>query len=127
METFNLQVSQAITARLEFLAETVVERQYRLQPDLMLRYGEAGREKCLQDTKHHLSSILSAIALSTPGVFVEYVIWVRGLLAAHNIPSEDVARNLICIRDVLHDELPEEISEVAVAYVEAGLKQLPNI
>lgn len=127
METFNLQVSQAIAARLEFLAERVVERQYLLQPDLMARYGETGREKCLQDTKHHLSSILSAIALSTPGVFVEYVIWVRGLLAAHNIPSEDVARNLICIRDVLHDELPEEISEVAVAYVEAGLKQLPNI
>ncbi|HEX9989141.1 MAG TPA: hypothetical protein VGE45_11775 [Chloroflexia bacterium] len=127
METFNLQVSQAVTARLEFLAETVVERQYRLQPDLMLRYGEVGREKCLQDTKHHLSSILSAIALSTPGVFVEYVIWVRGLLEAHNVPSEDLARNLTCIRDVLRDELPEEISEVAVAYVEAGLKQLANI
>ena len=126
METFNLQVSQAITARLEMLAEAVVERQYRLQPDLLSRYGEAGREKCLQDTKHHLSSVLSAIALSTPGVFVEYVIWVRGLLEAHNVPSEDVARNLTCIRDVLRDELPGDISEVAVAYVEAGLEQLAN-
>lgn len=127
METLNLQVSQAITARLELLAEKVVERQYRLQPDLITRYGEAGREKCLQDTKHHLSSILSASALSTPGVFVDYVIWVRGLLAAYNVPPEDVARNLTCIRDVLRDELPDDISEVAVAYVDAGLKQLANI
>jgi hypothetical protein len=74
---------------------------------------------------HHLSSISSAIALSTPAIFEEYVTWARGLLEARNIPADDLALNLICIRDVLRDELPADVGMVAVEYVEGGLRQLP--
>lgn len=127
MDAFNKQVSEAIEARRVELAEAIVERQYRVQPELAARYGETGRAKCLQDTNHHLSSISSAIALSTPGIFVEYVAWVRSLLEARNIPTEDIALNLICVRDVLREELPGDVGAMAAEYVEEGLRQLPAI
>lgn len=125
MDAFNKGISETIEARRFELAELIVEKQYRAQPELVRRYGEAGRAKCLQDTMHHLSSISSAIALSTPAIFEEYVTWARGLLEARNIPANDLALNLICIRDVLRDELPANVGTVAVEYVEGGLRQLP--
>ena len=121
-----MQVSEAIEAQRAELAEAIVARQYEVQPELVSRYGETGRAKCLQDTMHHLSSISSAIALSMPETFVDYVVWVRSLLEARNIPAGDLALNLICVRDVLRQELPEEVGAVAVEYVEAGLSQLPQ-
>jgi MerR family transcriptional regulator, light-induced transcriptional regulator len=127
MDAFHMQVSETIEARRTELAEAIVDRQYRVQPELVTRYGEIGRAKCLQDTMHHLSSISSAIALSTPETFVDYVTWVRSLLEARNIPAEDLALNLACVRDVLRDELPPDVGAVAVEYVEAGLGQLPRL
>ena len=127
MDAFHVQASHTIEARRSDLAELIVERQYLAQPELVVRYGEAGRAKCLQDTMHHLSSIASAIALSTPALFVDYVAWAKTLLEARNIPAGDLALNLVCIRDVLRDELPEDVGAVAVEYVEAGLRQLPTV
>jgi hypothetical protein len=127
MDAFHVQVSEAIEARRAELAEAIVERQYHAQPELVTRYGETGRAKCLQDTMHHLSSISSAMVLSTPETFVDYVVWVRSLLEARNIPAADLALNLICVRDVLRDELPPQVGAMAVEYVEAGLSQLPQV
>lgn len=126
MDAFHIQVSEAIEAQRAELAEAIVERQYRVQPELVTRYGEIGRAKCLQDTMHHLSSISSAIALSTPETFADYVVWVRSLLEARNIPAGDLALNLICVRDVLREVLPPDVGAVAVEYVEGGLSQLPQ-
>ncbi len=124
MDALNKQVGQAIQAQRSELAEAIVERQYLSQPELVARYGEMGRAKCLQDSLHHLASISSAITLSTPAIFVEYVAWARRVLAAHGIPSEDLARNLVCIRDALHDGLEPALATVAVEYVNAALSQL---
>lgn len=126
MDTFHKQAGDAIEAGRAELAEAIVERQYQAQPDLAARYGERGRAKCLQDSMHHLSSISSALALATPDIFVDYVVWAKGLLEARNIPAEDLAINLTCIRDVLHDSLPGDLGTLAVEYVEAGLGQLPQ-
>ncbi|MEA2575002.1 MAG: MerR family transcriptional regulator, light-induced transcriptional regulator [Chloroflexia bacterium] len=126
MNPSHKQTSEAIEVRRAELAESVVERQYRVQPELAVRYGEAGRAKCLQDTMHHLSSIAAAIALSAPETFVDYVAWARTLLQTYNVPAGDLAMNLTCIRDVLGEELPGEAGVVAVEYVEAGLRQLPG-
>ena len=126
MDAFHMQVSEAIEAQRAELAEAMVERQYRVQPELVTRYGEIGRAKCLQDTMHHLSSIAAAIALATPETFVDYITWVRSLLEARNIPAGDLALNLICIRDVLREQLAPEAGAVAVEYVESGLSRLPQ-
>lgn len=127
MDPYHQQVSEAIEARRAELAESIVERQYQAQPDLTVRYGEVGKARCLQDTMHHLSSIAAAIALSAPETFVDYVAWCTTLLATYNIPAADLAMNLICIRDVLGEELPGEAGAVAAEYVEAGLRQLPEV
>ena len=124
MDASHRRVSEAIEARRAELAESIVERQYRVQPELTVRYGANGRAKCLQDTMHHLSSIAAAIALSTPDTFVDYVAWARTLLESRNIPAGDLALNLSCVRDVLREELPGEAGAVAAEYVEAGLRQL---
>lgn len=127
MDIFHIQASEAIEARRADLAELIVERTYQAQPELTARYGEIGRAKCLQDTMHHLSSISASIALSTPDTFVDYVAWVRTLLESRNIPAEDLALNIVCIRDVLREQLPGGVGAVVVEYVEAGLRQLPQV
>ncbi|HEX8598492.1 MAG TPA: hypothetical protein VF952_08250 [Chloroflexia bacterium] len=127
MDPSHKQASEAIEAQRAELAEAIVERQYRVQPELTVRYGENGRAKCLQDTMHHLSSIEAAISLSMPETFVDYVAWVRTLLESRDIPAGDLALNLICVRDVLREELTGNAGAVAAEYVDAGLKQLPQV
>ncbi len=126
MDAPHRQASEAIEARRAELAESITERQYRLQPELTVRYGTHGRDKCVQDTMHHLSSIAAAIALDTPETFADYVAWARTLLESRNIPAGDLALNLMCIRDVLREELPGNAGALAAEYVEAGLRQLPQ-
>ncbi|MDQ3706120.1 MAG: hypothetical protein M3437_12995 [Chloroflexota bacterium] len=127
MDASHKQASEAIEARRAELAESIVERQYRVQPELTVRYGANGRAKCLQDTMHHLSSIEAAISLSMAETFVDYVAWVRTLLESRNIPAEDLALNLMCVRDVLREELPGDAGALAAEYIDAGLRQLPQV
>ncbi len=124
MDTSNRRAGLEIEARRLELARTIVEHQYSAQPELVARYGDVGRAKCLEDTLHHLASIAAALSLATPGIFVDYVAWVKGVLEARNIPSRDLARNFVCIREVLLTDLPAPIGSLAAEYIDAGLQQL---
>lgn len=108
------------------LAEAVVERHYMQSPDLVLRYGPSGREKCLVDAEYHLSYLSEALAAASPSLFADYVAWARTMLASRGVPVEDLRRNLEVMRAVLAEELPEEHAALAAEYVTAGLERFPE-
>lgn len=47
------------------------------------------------------------------------------MLAKRGIPAADLAQNLSCLRDALQQQLPQERSSIACAYIESALSQLP--
>lgn len=127
MDDMNAAVSRALDAQRQALAEALTARHYQLQPELAVRYGEAGRARCLQDANFHLSYLADAVAAGSPSLFADYVAWAKVMLGARGIPPEDLAVNLGVLRDVLRQNLPEELAFLASGYVEAGLQQLPRL
>jgi methanogenic corrinoid protein MtbC1 len=126
-EELNKEVSRAINDRRNALAEAITARQYELQPELLERYGAAGRVKCLQDAGFHLSYLAEAIGAAQPSLFADYIAWAKVMLEGRGIPECDLARNLEIINDSLQHELPAGMCTVAAEYVESGLTQLPQL
>lgn len=127
MPTLTAEASRAIDAKRGTLAEAMTARQYQLQPELALRYGEAGRAKCLQDAHFHLAYLAEAIAAESPALFTDYVAWAKVMLDSRGIPASDFAVNLGVLRDVLGQHLPAEAAALAAGFVESGLRQLPDL
>ena len=121
----NRETGRLIEAQRRALAEAVVARQYALQPGLRERYGEGGRAKCVQDTEYHLSYLAMAVTYSSPALFSEYIAWAKVVLAAFGVGPEDVAQNLVCLRDVLA-ELPGAMASDVVVCVDAAIQVLPE-
>jgi MerR family transcriptional regulator, light-induced transcriptional regulator len=124
---FNKAAAEAIDAARNRLGVAIVARQYEIMPGLADRYGPAGREKCLQDAGFHLSYLAESIASSLPSLFADYIAWAKVMLAARGIAASDLALNLECIRRAINETLPQEMSALASEYIDAGLRQLPDL
>ena len=116
--------SRAIHSGRRAISEAVVERQYALRPELRDRYGERGREKCVEDTQHHLAHLSGALLASSPALFDDYISWASGVMSVASVRAEDVRENLACLREVLGDRLPEGQADAAAGYVGSALGRL---
>ena len=101
-----------------------MDRQYALRPELRERYGERGREKCIEDTEFHLAHLSAALLASSPALFAGYIGWAGSVMSVAGIRPEDMRENLAHIRDVFEEQLPEGMAVVAAAYVESALNRL---
>jgi methanogenic corrinoid protein MtbC1 len=120
----NTEISKIIEEKTKIIAEAVVDRQYKLQPEVWERYGEKGRELSVRDVGYHLPYLTEAITATDPSMFVNYVLWVKELFAGLNFPDTVLPVTLECMRDTLKDHLPPEMTEITTQYIEAGLEKL---
>lgn len=121
------EVGGRIHTQRDALAEAITARQYELQPELASRYGEAGREKCRQDARYHLSYLAEALVASSPALFAAYVSWAKVMLATRGIPTTDLARNLECMREVIERSLPHETGAPVRKFIDAGAKPFAGV
>ena len=108
----------------EDLARAITDALYAERPELLARYGAAGREKCLQDMRYNLEHLAPAVALGDPGLFAGYARWLGSLLGARGIPLDEVARSLVLTREAIGSRFPREEAAAAVPALEAGLAAL---
>ncbi len=127
MSELHYRISQRLNTHRKLLAEAVTARHYELHPELSERYGNRGREKCLQDANYHISYLSEAIAASAPLLFADYLVWAKVMLAGRGISAQDLVTNLECLRAALSQILPVEMSAVACEYVTTALAQLPQL
>jgi methanogenic corrinoid protein MtbC1 len=119
-------IASTILQRAGEIAETLVARQFERDPQLEVRYGKRGRDRCLEDAKYHLSYLAEAIDAASEALFSEYLKWAKVMLGQRNVPAADLVRHLALMREVLLDCLPVDVAPVAVAYIDAGLSVLPD-
>lgn len=124
VDSLNQSLSQAIEAQRDELATIIVDEQWRLEPELNVRYDETGRAKCVQDVNYNLTYLAEAIACEGQSLFGDYVDWVHILFEGLGIPARDLADSLRITADVLHQRFPGEMGAIADPYIEAGLTRL---
>lgn len=120
------RAADTLLARKDEIAETVTESVYAARPDLLARYGAAGRAKCVQDMRYTVEHLAPAVALGEPALFTRYVAWLVDLLAARAIPADDVRTSLQAMEAALATCLAREESEAAAHSVRAALATLSD-
>lgn len=127
MNTLNQQVSEALNRQRPALAALMVTREFARHPELDPRYGDAGREKCLEDAGYHLAYLAQAIAAGKTELFGDYIGWAKVMLGKRGVPAADLAGLLETMKESLRQELPPELSRLACEYLDSGLRQLPRL
>lgn len=123
----NEQIGASITMESDRIAAEVMKSLYNARPELEIRYGEIGKEKCLNDTKYHLSYLSQAITLSHIELFRQYTAWAKVMLAGRNIPAEDLALALEFVQSAITVVMPASVSDVTRLYIMDAIGILPSI
>lgn len=106
------------------LADAVTRALYDDMPELQAKYGDSGREKCLQDLRYTIEHLTPAVDLARPDLFASYVRWLAALLRARNVSTREVVRSLELIERVVRDHLTADEADAVAACVNAGLAAL---
>ena len=107
-------------------ARAVTDALYAEMSGLMEKYGERGREKCLQDMRYNLEHLAPALALDEPDMFRGYVRWLVELLAAHGVGARDVRRSLELTRTTLAAVFGADEAAAAAGMIDAGMQSIPG-
>ena len=97
---------EAMLRDASLLAQQVVERMERTDPDIFQKYrvnrtGRDAREWCAEDTIHHLEHLSAALSVGDADEFSEYRSWLVRMLGARGIPEHDIDANFHALADVL--------------------------
>ena len=76
------------------VAEAVTEEFFRRHPDWLVRYGERGRQRGIEDAQYHLDFLAGAIEVGSDAPFKDYTRWTARMLLSRGIAQDFVAENL---------------------------------
>ena len=124
ISSIHKETSGLLLQQQDQLAEELVQREFKLHPELEARYGAIGREKSLRDARYHLGYLSEAVGRESPPLFEDYIAWARDMLTARNVLVEDFAFHLDVLQGVLCDHLPLPNADVANRYIAQGARQL---
>ncbi|WP_162052342.1 cobalamin-dependent protein [Pontibacter pamirensis] len=124
MRMVKKQTAEKISNEELDIATAATDLFFKQRPELEARYGQAGRTACLQGVHDHLAHLSEAILASSQALFENYISWVQERLAARNVPANDLAVNLNCVKEILAQRLPIENYVIAAKYMNSALLQL---
>lgn len=97
------------TMHYEHLIAEVVSKIYANAPELADRYGEQGIMKCKEDNLHHMKHLHTASALRNSQLFIDYAVWLNGILVIHGMQTRHLTDNFRYISESLY--LLEDLDE----------------
>ena len=115
--------AHAIRTHLDDLAVAITDRHFARHPEVLQRYPEVGRQRCLEDARFHLQYLAIALDSGTPEMFVDYIAWAKVMLATRNVPANDLDENL----RVIAGTLGKTEYAGAIGIIDAALEQLPSM
>lgn len=118
-------LSAALEACRPAIAQTVAARQYAEHPELKERYGPLGWQRTLEDANYNLSFLAQAVALEHPGLFADYLGWLKVVLLRRRVRLQDLLDHLDYLQAALRQELAPEAAATACAFIAEGARCLP--
>ena len=114
----------ALLEQKETIARSVTGLLYAEMPWLLDKYGDRGRDKCLQDMRYNLEHLIPAVELEAPDMFARYAAWCDGVLRARGVPTAELVRSLEIMRADVAVRLPADQGQAVAVSLDAGLQAL---
>lgn len=106
----------------ELLAEKVIQRQWELHPEFDTIFDASGKEKCLEDTKYHITYLSDACLHNSLALFNEYTSWLKVLMESLGVPLDSVKENYTILGETIENEAPRGIGEKAESILKEALE-----
>jgi methanogenic corrinoid protein MtbC1 len=126
MQAVHVKAAEAIEAVSRVLAEWTVDQHVSEDPSLETRYGPETRRLWRGDVLARVAHLVEAVAADEPGLFVASASWSRAAFLARDMGDDDVLRSLRCLRTVLGENLPVDVSVRAAAIIDAAIEAMQS-
>ena len=117
------KTSSMIREQGDALAEAILERQERPQPEILPGNFPA-RPMIRNGSQFLLDYLAEAVDFQSPELFISCLDWARVYFGGLNFPETALPAMLVCTRQVMAEKLPEEIRPSALHILDAGLHSL---
>ena len=91
------------------------------------RYGEGAGGMWRDQLSGRLSDLSLALADERPEHFAEQLGWAKIAFGSRGVPEIDLKTSLRCLREVLAEELPENVSALSIPYLDAALARWESL
>lgn len=101
--------------------EHVVAELYSRHPQLMERFGEAGKKHCRNDIVYHLEFLAAAIGAEASQPFTSYIRWSKKLLEARSVPTASLRESLDILAGFFRHQASSELADKAQLVLEDAM------
>jgi methanogenic corrinoid protein MtbC1 len=91
------------------------------------RYGDDASDMWREQLSGRLSDLSLALADDRPEHFSDQLGWAKIAFGSRGVPESDLKTSLLCLREVLAAELPEEVGAVSISYLDAALSRWESL
>lgn len=109
------------------LAKWVTDRYFQAHPELAAQWGNAGKQRCMEDAAYHFAYLAEAIRFNFPVLFTDYVGWSKILLYSLNIRGEHLEDHLSLLVPAIENIFSSQTAEVARPFVDRALAEFPHM
>jgi len=101
----------------EKIAAKAYDRYGVLYPEEFRKSSDYLKSRLSEDLLYHAKYLRESLAIDNSAIFLDYVSWVRVLLASLHFPHDTLEKSLVAFNEVLLQELPNEEGGKASAYI----------
>ncbi len=116
---------QSFLALVEPAVDQISARFSREQGALYSRFGKAGEQACRQDIRFTIDFLRPAVEFGLAQAFVDYIGWLKNVLATRQIPADHVSLMLTWLADFYQRELAPAAAET-VRHVLENARDAPQ-
>lgn len=108
------------------LAREINDAFLEAHPDFVDRFGAKAKLRGEEDAGFHLHFLAEAILAESAQAFIDYIRWVKILLASRKMPAEDLLRYLQQMRETISRLADYEERELILFFMDAAIADLPT-
>ena len=105
-----------------YAANRLLESSFGIQET----FGDAAFTDWKDHYRQRIAELAAAIGEGEPQLFSAQVDWAQGAFQSRQVPLEVLRQSLICLRDVLAEELPESCRQEPADYIELAIDSLAS-
>ena len=105
-------------------AGLAAERLLSNKPELVVRFGEGAFRLWKENLAGRVEELAAAVRSEDPARFARQVAWAQVAFESRGSEVEDLRDSLVCLQEVLSEELPDNSGQTIVKFVQAALDEL---
>ena len=113
-----------LTASASAFASASSERLITQYPKIKQQFGQSAFAEWKDHFQQRVRELAAALAENEPRLFTSRVLWARVAFQAREVQQELLRESLICLRDTLHEELPESCRQAPGKFIDVALDSL---